>query len=226
MEDSKMVLSPLEKAILGSYKDFAEGLSDYLGDGFEFVLHSLENLDKSVIKIINGYHTGRKEGAPITDLALSMLDEIEKKSSDSYISYFTKNRKGEPLKATTIVIRGDGGRVIGLMCINFYLNTPLEKILEKFSPAGKISDPAITETFANNIDELVGKSVKRARDEVYGDVSVSASNKNKEIIALLYRDGVFRLKDSVSLTARILGISRNTVYLHIRNLGNNSHEST
>jgi len=225
MEDSKIVLSPLEKAILESYKDFAEGLSDYLGDGFEFVLHSLENLDKSVIKIINGYHTGRKEGAPITDLALSMLDEIEKKSSDSYISYFTKNRKGEPLKATTIAIRGEGGRVIGLMCINFYLNTPLEKILEKIAPAGKISDPSIAETFADNIDELVGKSVKRARDEIYGDVSVSASNKNKEIIALLYRDGVFRLKDSVSLTAHILGISRNTVYLHIRNLGNNSHES-
>lgn len=40
------------------------------------VLHSLEDTEHSVIKIINGHHTGRTEGMPITDLALQMLEEI------------------------------------------------------------------------------------------------------------------------------------------------------
>ena len=61
--------------------------------------HSLENYDHSVIKIINGFHTGRTEGAPITDLALSMLERINGKDGAGSISYYTKNKKGEPLQS-------------------------------------------------------------------------------------------------------------------------------
>ena len=55
--------------ILDSYKSVLDGLAAYLGDGYEIVLHSLHDLDHSVIKIINGHYTGRREGFPITDLA-------------------------------------------------------------------------------------------------------------------------------------------------------------
>ncbi|MDR2417708.1 MAG: PAS domain-containing protein [Treponema sp.] len=62
--------------MLDSYKTSLDGLGAYLGEVFEFVLHDLSNLEYSVIKIINGYHSSRKEGASITDLALSMLEQI------------------------------------------------------------------------------------------------------------------------------------------------------
>ena len=50
------------------------------------------------------------------------------------------------------------------------------------------------------------------------DSSVSSSNKNKEIIRLLYQQGIFNLKDSVQITSQKLNLSKNTVYLHLRNL--------
>ena len=62
-----------ERLILNSYIPVVEGLAAYLGPSYEITLHSLENLDHSVIKIMNGFHTGRSEGSPITDLALRML---------------------------------------------------------------------------------------------------------------------------------------------------------
>ena len=94
MEQIAVSLTPADRMILESYKTMAEGLSDYLGSGYEIVLHSLENLDRSVIKILNGYHTGRREGAPITDLALEMLARIKETGGDPpYISYFTKNKR-------------------------------------------------------------------------------------------------------------------------------------
>ena len=71
-----MSFTRMDRMVLESYKTLCEGLANYLGDGYEIVLHSLENYDNSVIKIINGYYTGRKEGAPITDLALHMLEDI------------------------------------------------------------------------------------------------------------------------------------------------------
>ena len=91
--------------ILDSYKSVLDGLAAYLGDGYEIVLHSLHDLDHSVIKIINGHYTGRREGFPITDLALSMLAKIEERPDTNCITYFNRNQKGEPLKSATIVIR-------------------------------------------------------------------------------------------------------------------------
>ena len=58
-----MSFTRMDRMVLESYKTLCEGLANYLGDGYEIVLHSLENYDNSVIKIINGYYTGRKEGA-------------------------------------------------------------------------------------------------------------------------------------------------------------------
>jgi len=53
---------------------------------------------------------------------------------------------------------------------------------------------------------------------VLNDFSVSPQNKNKEIIIQLYQRGIFNIKDAVLKVASLLGISKNTVYLHIRNL--------
>ena len=47
-----------------------------------------------------------------------------------------------------------------------------------------------------------------------------AANKNKEIICLLHQKGIFNIKDSVVKISELLNISKNTVYLHIRNSEN------
>ena len=107
MKNTGRVFTETDRVILHSYESVIEGLAGYLGNCYEIVLHSLEDLDHSVIKIINGYHTGRSVGSPITDLALNMLDRIESgESTEDSISYFSTNRRGEPLKSTTIAIRG------------------------------------------------------------------------------------------------------------------------
>ena len=50
---------------------------DNILEGYEVILHNLESLEHSVMQIVNGHHSGRKIGAPITDLALGMLSQIE-----------------------------------------------------------------------------------------------------------------------------------------------------
>lgn len=91
MPNVNIPLTYTDRLILDSYCDMLEGLSHYLGDGYEIVLHSLEDCSHSAIKVINGFHTGRSEGAPITDLALKMLDKIEKQGNGSKaITYFVK----------------------------------------------------------------------------------------------------------------------------------------
>lgn len=217
-----MELTYVDRVILKSYSLMLEGLSEYLGSGYEFVLHSLEDYNHSVIKIINGYHTGRAEGAPITNLALSMLEKINGQSNGSgSIAYFSTNKKKEPLKSTTITIQGENKRIIGLLCINFYLNTPLNQVVEGLVRADAADQPApasSVENFAQNFSDMIESSVAEVRQEVYGDHAIAANCKNKEIVKRLSEMGVFRMKDAVVIAAQLLGISKNTIYMHLRNL--------
>lgn len=215
MEYKNLTLTRNDRLILDSYGSLLDGLADYMGKGYEIVLHSLEDLDHSVVKIVNGHHTGRKVGAPITDLALDMLGRITEQEDSTFISYFTQNKKGEPLKAATIAIRGENRRIIGLLCINFYLCTPFSQVLSVFTPPAA-TPTRVIETFSDNTSELVDQAVAQARQHVESQASVPVSLKNRQIIALLHAQGIFNMKSAVDLVAASMGISKNTVYLHLR----------
>ena len=179
----------------------------------------------SAIKVINGYHTGRTEGAPITDLALKMLEQIRRnEENDHGVIYFSTNVKGEPLKSTTIPVKGEKDRIIGLLCINFYMNTTMADFFRNFAvPIPSDSDGLtvsgqIHETFSQSSSDLLEQTIQTVRQEVLMDSAISSTNKNKEIIFRLYQQGIFNLKDAVITIADALGISKNTVYLHLRNL--------
>ncbi len=222
MKDHHVKLTETDREILKSYSTMLEGLSMYLGEGYELVLHSLEDYSSSAVKVIHGLHTGRTEGAPLTDLALDLLEEMQKEDADSRgITYFTHNKKGEPLKSVTIPVRGEKDRIIGLLCINFYLNTPFSEYISNFVACGlKPQDQYENrkENFSSSSVELLEDMAEEIRREVIEDKDIPTSNRNKEIIQRLYQKGVYNMKDAVGRTAEILGISKNTVYLHLRNL--------
>lgn len=217
MEQQGIILTDTDRQILQSYRNLVRGLEDYLGDAYEIVLHSLESMENSVIAIANGHHTGRTEGSPITDLALNMLNSIQEQDN-GFISYFSKNRNGEPLRSSTIVIYGENHRAIGLLCINFYLNTPLYKIVSDLTNDTKDTDAELPETFANNVEDLLTRIVEQVRTEVEQNPHIQPSLKNKEIIRRCHAQGVFKIKNAVSSVADILNISKNTVYLHLKSL--------
>lgn len=218
MGKTGITLTETDRQILQSYRNVVAGLENYLGEGYEIVLHSLESMEHSVIAIANGHHTGRQEGSPITDLALHMLHSIEEEEQTGFISYFSKNRKGEPLRSSTIVIYGENHRAIGLLCFNFYLNTSIYTVVANLMDESKNTPPMITETFVDNAEDLLSRVVEQVRQDVNDDGRILSSLKNKEIIRRCHAQGVFQIKNAVSRVAQLLGISKNTVYLHLRAL--------
>jgi predicted transcriptional regulator YheO len=215
--NTKMVkLSAAEKAIIASHAGVLDGFAAYFGGGYEFVLHTLESLDHSVIKIVNGHHTGRSVGAPITDLALTMLAELEAKGDTDHISYATKTSRGDPLHSTTIAIRGDKQRIIGLLCINFYLNTPLSQVFQDLFRTSLASSGRVQEHFSANVEEAIAGALEIAKRRADAAEGENASLRNKRIIGDLCEQGIFQLKGAAPAVADLLGLSRNTVYLHLR----------
>jgi predicted transcriptional regulator YheO len=220
MENTR--LSATDKEILHSVSMLMEGLSGFLGDAHEIVLHSLENLEHSVIKIINGHFTGREVGAPITNLAIQMLQKSQSGSQvEQGITYFSENSKGEKLKSSTILIRGEKGKTIGLLCINHYLNQSLSDFLSSMTPSGmsvQKNGEEAQENYSQNTQEMIRSICQKKKKEVVYNTHISSSNKNREIIRSLYNKHIFSFKHAVPTVANELGISVNTVYLHLRSI--------
>ena len=126
------------------------------------------------------------------------------------------------MKSAAIALSGQGGRTIALLFINFYLNTSILQIINSWSSAyeGKalLQTSGGQKDISSDSDEAAVNLINNICRQVISDPDISAVNKNKEIISRLYKLGLFKIKTSVQCCADILGISRNTVYMHIRNL--------
>ncbi|MDO4530792.1 MAG: PAS domain-containing protein [Bacillota bacterium] len=218
MENKIAILTDHDKVTLHSYFTIAEGTAEFWGENCEVVVHDLSRLDSSVVKIVNGHLSGRHTGAPISEVTLSFVNKMLATPTLRHVTYFAKNKRGDAFKASISAIEGEKGNIIGLFCINYYLTASLLSLLQNFTPSAKTENENISETFVENAEELMLNALEEAKKAVYDNLSISSSNKNKEIVSILYQKGIFNLKDSVITIANHLGISKNTVYMHIRNM--------
>ena len=210
-------LSLGDRQILDSYKTTMDGLANFFGDSFEFVLHDVTDNDHSIIKIINGHHSKRKAGAPIRGHGQSMLNRILKeKNPRPYLSYSAKNKFGKPVRSLTTIIFGARKNPIGLLCINIYLDSLINSFFLSL-PLEPHPD-SITENYTGDSHELISLELEKAKLEVLDDKTIPLHLQNKEIVTTLYHQGIFSFKNAVKLVAKNLNISKNAVYFHIRTL--------
>ncbi|MFZ7241468.1 helix-turn-helix transcriptional regulator [Avibacterium avium] len=212
-------LSQSDQKILSSYFSLADLIANLLGEFAEIVIHELSELSCSVVKIVNGFHTERKVGSPITDKALKILKAYQ--SDPAYLeqSYFSTTANGSVMKSTTHIIMGEQGQPIGLFCINLNLSYPFHSIVQSFQLP--------TETHTNNevfgvdVEHLVEQSLKKARVQLDCQHNVTPKNTTKLLISLLNESGIFELKEAINVTAEKLGITKHAVYKHLRELKSN-----
>ncbi len=86
MEHYNITLTTEDRRILNSYCTVATGMAEFWGENCEIIIHNLERLDASVMMIVNGYHSGRQAGAPISELDPLLFE------SDVGRSYFTPHQ--------------------------------------------------------------------------------------------------------------------------------------
>ncbi|MDF7679803.1 transcriptional regulator [Enterobacteriaceae bacterium ESL0689] len=205
--------------ILKSYEAVVDGLAALIGSHCEIVLHSLQDLKCSAIRIANGEHTGRKVGSPITDLALRMLHDMTGDDSSVSQCYFTRTKSGVLMKSVTTAIRNRQHRVIGLLCININLDVPFSQVMQTFIPP-ETAETSSSVNFASSVDDLVAQTLEFTIEEVNADRHVSNNSKNRQIVLNLYEKGIFDIKDAINQVADRLNISKHTVYLYIRQFKN------
>ena len=205
-----------DRECLSNYFRLADTIADLIGPYCEVVIHSFESLENSVVKIVNGHHTGREIGSPITDLGLRMWSTFEKTGEVSPKSYFTNAADGSLLKSTTCILAGPDKKPIGMLCINMNLSFPFPEIVKTLMPQCNAPQTLVSETFSNNANDVIQQALSAAIQEVDQDETVSPKGYNKAIVRNLFDNGVFELKETTTQVSEQLGISRQAVYKFIR----------
>jgi predicted transcriptional regulator YheO len=143
-----------------------------------------------------------------------MLEKSYGNGKQPYLVYHSKTKYGKPVKSTTIVIDGQNNAPIAMLCINLYLDSPIYSFLQNI-PTDSAAEYA-NENFTRNSDELIINALNETKSRINADKAIPSSLKNKAIINHLCIQGIFKLKSAIKIVADDLGISPNTVYLHIR----------
>ncbi|WEJ90379.1 MAG: PAS domain-containing protein [Klebsiella huaxiensis] len=223
VEGYKVSFTTKDREILKAYFRLAEMVADLVGPHCEVVIHSLESLEKSVVKIVNGHHTGRKEGSPITDMGLKMLRLFLQTGEVNSKSYFTRNNKGEMLKSTTCVLAGDSNKPVGLFCVNMNLSAPFPDIIRTLMPDIASSSP-ISENFGSNVYDVVEQSADSIIKQVYDDKAINPKARNKSIVFQLFENGIFEFKEATAIISGKLGISKHAIYKYLREFKSDINE--
>ena len=197
-------------------KRMAKGLAGQFGPNCEVVIHDLRgnDLEHSIIAIENGHVTGRSIGDGPSHIVLESLKEDPSMLQDR-ISYLTRTSDGRVLKSTTLFIRDDEDRVIGLLGINYDISmlVSLEGSLRDFTGQDRLtSEPeAISRNVADLLDELLEHSVS-----LVGKPTAMMSKDDKiRAIRFLDDNGAFLITKSGPKVCQYFGISTYTLYSYL-----------
>ncbi|WP_394760423.1 helix-turn-helix transcriptional regulator [Escherichia coli] len=208
-----------DRQLLLSYIPFIDSLGQFLGEYCEIVLHSFEDLHHSVIHIVNGHVTGREKGAPVTNIALEKLAEFNS-TNDMWDVYF--NHKGvRPFKSSSSLILNKNKEPVGMICMNFALDMPLNAFIENFAKSSNCKN----ENFTQDINNLVLSHLEPVKNMVCSNKNIPSKNKNFEIVKELNSIGLFKFPVTTKIVSSVLGISANTIYKHLRVLNNKGKEN-
>ncbi len=230
-------MSPVSNPILQQYVILTEFLGQALGPSYEVALHDLTDKNRSIVAIANGHISGREIGAPLTNMALSILRDRSYETSDYTVSDCGFSVNGRELRSNTLFIK-QNGRLIGMLCVNFddsafqtvardlmelihpgeYLEERRKRLLER----GESPFPGRTEQYSNSSRSVAADAVGRELQRLGKTNQELTSEDRVNVIAALERDGVFLLKGVIREVAAALGCSQASVYRYITQVKNDN----
>ena len=194
----------------------AKGIAGQFGPDCEVVIHDLRGRDTehSIIAIENGHVTGRSIGDGPSHIVLESLKEDPSKLEDR-ISYLTKTSDGKVLKSTTIFIRDESGKVIGLMGINYDISLlmAVDDSIRAFT--GQEQPGAEPESISTNVADLLDELLEQSVRIAGKPVAMMSKEDKIRAISFLDSSGAFLITRSGPKVCQYFGISTYTLYSYL-----------
>ncbi|MDL2407043.1 PAS domain-containing protein [Rhizobium calliandrae] len=188
----------------------AEAIAVLLKPHAEVVIHDLRTA--KIAYIANNISRRHVGGSSLTD-----LKDIGSLDADVIGPYRKTNFDGRQLKSVTSVLREGSGAPYGLLCVNFdialmELARDALTMLTAFQGSGK--QPSAL--FQSDWQETVNAAIADFLSERGLAASALAKEDHASLVEALEQEGYFAIRNLVPYLARLLGISRATIYKHLR----------
>lgn len=212
------------KSILKNLERVANSVVALFGKNCEACIHDLTSLQNSLV-YITGDVTGRKLGAPATDLLIRRLQKDGSNPRDVH-NYKTTTNDGRSLKSSTTFIRDSNGRPIAAFCVNFD-TTEFYNASQALMPLLNLTGTESAdnnETFSHSATETIEEVFSQGVGEVGKHPATMSVDEKTQLITYLEENGVFQLKGSVEEVGHLMGVTKFTVYNYLKKIRN--HELT
>lgn len=198
------------------FTQLAKGLARQFGDHCEIVLHDLtkEDIDSSIVVIENGHITNRKIGDGPSHVVLEALHEDPSLVKDR-LGYLTKTSDGRILKSTTLFIRDNDKKVIGIFAINYDITELMmfdTAVRSLISCDTKEKQP---ERITHNVNDLLDDLIEQSVALVGKPVALMTKDDKVAAIRFLNDSGAFLITKSGDKVSKFFGISKYTLYSYI-----------
>ncbi len=192
------------------FASVADAIAILLKPHAEVVLHDLRT--QTIAHIAN--NLSRRE---VGGSSLAELKDIGSLGLDVIGPYRKTNFDGRQLKSITAVLRNEAGEPFGLLCINFDI-APIEAARDALSLLAAFQDvgPQPSALFRSDWQETVNAAIADFLGERGLAASALAKEDHAALVEMLEQEGYFSIRNLVPYLARVLGISRPTVYKHLR----------
>ncbi len=194
---------------LRQHCEIADAIARLFRPYVEVVIHDLKG--ETVAHIANPF-SQRQIGEP------SLLHEIDFSRSDRIIGPYQKTGvDGSRLRSISITLRDRGDAPIGVMCLNFDCSDfdrarrAMELLAPRQPDAGR---PA--PLFREDWDERINEFVVAWCQERHTTIERLNKDERREVVAALAADGAFTVKRAPDHVARVLGLSRATIYNYLK----------
>jgi len=206
--------------ILEPYMTLVDFIAEFLGENTEVVLHDLTDWHHSVVAIRNGHISGRKVGAPITEVSLKIIrSQIHKEVPFIYNDKGIAKKK-DHIRSASWFIKDDDDSLVGMLCINSDCQELImaRNILDKMIKAPENHNNISVEVKKNdNLDAktLVDNNVSNILRSNGKKISQLTKDEKVALVGKLQAIGTFSVKGTVWYLADRLEVSLPTVYRYI-----------
>ncbi len=205
--------------LLQKYIPMVDFLAEVLGNDAEVVLHDVSDMDNSVVAIRNNHISGRKVGAPVTNLALKVMKDQKYSNTPYIVNYKGVSEKGSILKSSTYFIRDQQGALIGMLCINIDYSKfeQFRNYLDGFIrlPENNQQASPVEERFSSSVEAVTLDGIETIIRNIGVSPERMSQDEKIEVIKELNNSGVFLLKGSVAEVASQLKVSEATIYRYL-----------
>ena len=206
----------MQASAIKFYLKLAKGIAQQFGHNCEVVVHDLESgdLDSSIVAIENGHVSGRKIGDGPSHEVLEALKGDRSKLQD-HMSYLTRTKDGRILKSSTIYIRDDDNRAIGVFAINYDITL----LLSAYNDIGDFTKTEETkkapEPIVKNVTDLLDELIQQSIEIVNKPIAKMNKEDKVKAIRFLNENGAFLITKSGDKVCKLFGISKYTLYSYM-----------